>query len=402
MPGAIGAPAASGADRSSRNFFDADGLLAGTLDGEGYLTAFTYTAAGQLAQSMRYATVTNAALRTSGTLAQLTPLAAAGDARTTHLYDGKGQRTATVDAEGYLTESIYDNSGNTTKTVRYANRVGVAVTSSSALAAIRPASSAQDRTTSRVYDALNRIAQETSPEGLRTTYTYDKLGNVLSTLKTAILPEETRSILAQYDLQGRRIAELSAQGAALLTAGQTQAQVDAIWAQHGLRHTYDMAGRRTSTTDAAGSRTLFYYNADDALTHTINALGEVMENRYDGQDRLVEQFAYTGRISTTGLNGGMITAALNSALTTVAGTQTLVARYTYTSDGRLATTTDAFGNVNRSTYNAFGEEIASEQSARRSPASRRSVQAWHFPGTSQSTAAGCVPAPPSMPGMRTA
>jgi YD repeat-containing protein len=90
-------------------------------------------------------------------------------------------------------------------------------------------------------------------------------------------------------------------------------EVDAIWTQHGMRHTYDAAGRRTSTTDAAGNRTLFYYDADGALTHTINALGEVTENRYDAHDRLTEQFAYTGRIRMIGLKGGLVTAALERA-----------------------------------------------------------------------------------------
>ncbi|HET8748663.1 MAG TPA: hypothetical protein VFM98_23920, partial [Ramlibacter sp.] len=264
-PGSIAAPAASPEDRITRNFHDADGLLLATLDGEGYLTAFKYTAAGQLAESVRYATATDATLRAGGALAQLMPLAAAGDARTVHLYDGKGRRIATVDAEGYLTEFVHDNNGNVTLTVRYANRVAAAVSASSTPAAIRPASNPQDRTTSRSYDALGRLAQETSPEGLRTAYSYDQAGNLVSTLKTAVLPEETRSLLAKYDLQGRRIAELSAQGASLLVVGQTQAEVDAIWAQYGLRHTYDAAGRRTSTTDAAGKRTLFYYDADGAL-----------------------------------------------------------------------------------------------------------------------------------------
>jgi len=360
-PGTISAPPASSGDRSNRNFYDADGLLAGTLDGEGYLTVFKYTPAGQLSESVRYATAAAPALRATGTLTQLAPLAAAGDARTVNLYDGKGQRIATIDAEGYLTESVYDSNGNATVTVRYATRVGVAVTSASALAAIRPAATAQDRTTSRVHDALNRVAQETSPEGLRTAYTYDKAGNLLSTVKSAALPEETRSLLAQYDLQGLRIAELSARGASLLVAGQTQAQVDAIWSQHGLRHTYDAAGRRTSTTDAAGNRTLFYYDADGALTHTLNALGEVSENRYDARARLVEQYTYTGRIATAGLTGGLVTAALTTSVAAIGSTQTLAVRYTYTSDDRVATASDAFGNIDRSTYNAFGDEIASDE-----------------------------------------
>ena len=48
------------------------------------------------------------------------------------------------------------------------------------------------------------------------------------------------------------------------------AAVDAIWAANAVKYTYDAAGRRASSTDADGKRTLFYYNADGNLTHTIN------------------------------------------------------------------------------------------------------------------------------------
>ncbi|GAB3661473.1 LysM peptidoglycan-binding domain-containing protein [Ramlibacter alkalitolerans] len=360
-PGAVPAPAASVDDRLTRNFYGDDGLLAGTLDAEGYLTSFKYSAAGQLAETMRYATATAAALRAEGTLAQLTPVANKADLRSVNLYDGKGQLIGAVDAEAYLTEYVYDNNGNQTVSIRYATRVTAAVTTTSSVGAIRPAASPQDRTTSRTYDPLDRLLAETTPEGVRTEYGYDRLGNVVSTVRAALTTEK-RTLLAQYDLQGRMVAELSAKGAALLTGGQTQAQVDAIWAQYAKRHTYDAAGRRTSTTDAVGNRTLFFYNVDSALTHTVNALGEVRETVYDARGRAIQQISYANRIATTGLVGGLVPSALTTALAAGANAQ-LDAKvtFTYTRDDRTATTIDALGNATSFSYNTFGDQVASTQ-----------------------------------------
>ena len=149
-------------------------------------------------------------------------------------------------------------------------------------------------------------------------------------------------MLARYDIQGRLVGELSAEGAALLTGGQTQAQVDAIWAQYGTTHAYDASSRRVSSTDALGNRTLFFYNADGALTHEINALGQVHETRYDVQGRVTDRIDYADRIATAGLTGGLVTAALTSAVTAIANSANdAKASISYTRDGLVATDVDA-------------------------------------------------------------
>lgn len=354
--GSVPLPPVSAQDRITRNFHDADGRLAGTLDAEGYLTTLIYNGAGQLTETLSYATVTDAALRASGTLAQLRPPASGADVRSVTLYDGKGQAVAHVDAEGYLTENVHDAQGNVTLSVRYATRVAVTVTAGSSLAVIRPASDSADRATSRTYDGLGRVMQETAPDGVVTQYAYDAGGNLISTVRAAGT-NEVRTLLARYDLQGRLLGELSAQGAALLTGGQTQAQVDAIWQQYGTFHSYDAASRRISSTDPSGARTLFYYNTDGALTHTVNALGEVRERKYDARGRVTEEHVYRQRVATTGLAGGLVTQALTNAVAAIAESGDLRVRYTYTKDGRVETAWDGQAKLTQHTYNAFGDEI---------------------------------------------
>ena len=363
------APAADAADRISRSFFDADGKLRATLDAEGYLTELRYNAAGQLTSRVSYATATTVGLRASGTLAQLTPASSNADQVVTLLLNGKGQVAGEIDAEGYLSERVYDAKGRLAQTIRYATKVSAgalaALTAASTLADVRPASSSEDRATSYAYDALDRVTQETNPEGVLTQYSYDTAGNLTRTVRAAGT-SEARTLNARYDLQGRLIGELTGEGSALLTGSQTQAEVDAIWAQYGLTHTYDAASRRTSTTDAYGHKTLFFYDVDGRQTHSVNVLGEVTENQYNTLGQLTAVVKYGTRISLAGLGGsnagGLLNAALTSAIDAVRNTALdSKATYTYNTTGTLASSADALANAISSIYNAFGEETSRTQ-----------------------------------------
>ncbi|MDQ0016118.1 YD repeat-containing protein [Variovorax boronicumulans] len=352
-------------DRVTRSFYNDDGMLRGTLDAEGYLSELRYDTAGRLVSQTTYATATNPALRASGTLAQLVPAASANDQNSFWLHDAQGRTVAEVDAEGYLTERVLDANGNVTQTVRYATRVNAAqlaqISVGTTVADLRPSSTPEDRTNTIVYDKLNRISQQTNYEGTVTQYAYDNAGNLVGTTSAAGT-SEVRTLNARYDIQGRLIGELSGVGSALLTGGQTQAQIDAIWAQYGLAHSYDAAGRRTSTTDAYGNKTLFFYDTSGHLTHTVNALGEVTEQQYNTLGQLSATIQYGTRIGLAGLSGGLAGSALTNAINAVKNSaRDSKQTFTYAATGALATSTDALGNTTQRTYNAFGEEIARDQ-----------------------------------------
>lgn len=267
-------------DRVSRNFYDADGLLRAMLDGEGYLVELRHDSAGRQIQRIAYATATQTSLRAAGTLAQLLPAASADDIATRTLYNARGLVAGELDGEGYLTEHVYDADGNRTQSVRYATKVSGAATDVSTVADLRPAASAADQVSRWVYDGGNRVIQDTNAEGTVTQRSYDSVGNLVKTV-VAAGTSDMRTLVSRFDVQGRLAGELSAEGGALLTGNQTQSQVDSIWAQYGITHAYDAAGRRISTTDQNGHKTLFFYDMDGRLTHTVNALGEVTENQYN-------------------------------------------------------------------------------------------------------------------------
>ncbi|MDA8521012.1 Ig-like domain repeat protein [Acidovorax sp. NCPPB 4044] len=358
-------------DRTLAQIHSQDGLLLGTVDGEGYLTEYRYDAAARMIGSVRYAQpvaggATAAAAVRSGSLSSLRPTARADDAHTAYFHDVQGRRVGELDAEGHLTETRYDANGNVAAVRRYANAVtaitAAQVTAATRLADLLPAASAQDQVTTRSYDALNRLSASVNAEGTMTQYRYDSMGRLAQTVQ-AVGAAEARTATTRYDALGRVTGELTAQGAALLSASGGGAQTEAIWQQYGLRHTYDAAGRRTSTTDPNGQQTLFFYDAAGRLTHTVNAMGEITETRYNAFGEVASNTRTANRIdrwalaNAGGLSGGLANASVLAALGQAhSAAADATVSYRYNATGTLAQSTDALGFVRNYVYNTFGEE----------------------------------------------
>ena len=371
----IGVPVADAVnDRVERVFYDKDGRVVGQLDAEGFLTETRYDAGGRVSWRTRYAEARPSGLRAAGTLDQLRPSAAtASDQRARYVYDGQSRVIGEIDPEGYVTEQVYDERGNVVQRTRYAKALtsGEVALFDAGTGAWRPSSTsgfAGDRTELWRFNTLDQLDQQTDADGTVTTFAYDTAGRVVSTTK-AVGTAEVRTQKVRYDGVGRVIRELSARGAALLVDGQTEAQVEAIWAQYGTVYTYDAAGRKTSQIVSDGirtQRTIFFYNEDDQLTHTINALGEVQENQYDGIGQLVKTIAYGGRLSATTFNallGGLANTAIRNAVQELLaqrmpGNQAYAKAesvFDYDARGLIKSTRNALGYVSSSVYNAFGQ-----------------------------------------------
>ena len=242
-------PTPSAGDRTTRYFYDNDGLFNGILDAEGYLTEIKYDAAGREFDRVSYANITPSAQRATGTLTALRPaLNAANDSHSYTLYNARGQIVGEIDAEGYLTEYTYDVNSNRTQTKRYANKALTVANldSSTPLTSVRPAlNNTLDQTHTWQYDALNRISLETDFEGVQTRYDYDTIGQLIRTT-TAPNTTETRAINRAYDALGNLAIELTGNDSVLLDSAATQAAKDAIWAQHGMHYTTIASGASTA------------------------------------------------------------------------------------------------------------------------------------------------------------
>ncbi len=351
--------AAPASDRVTRRFYGADGLLAGTLDGGGYLTRYFYDGAGNLTETVAYATATGASLRAAGTLAQLTPAGSANDIITYNFYDGEGRRIGQIDGDGYLTVTGYDAAGNVVSVTRYP--APVSWTGTPTLGAVQPATTAGAHITTYTYNELNQVTGETNYEGTTTAYQYDAVGNLVA--KTLALATTDQQIYATlYDAQGRIVAELTPQGAALVTAGMTQAQINAIWAQYGTKYTYDAAGHRISATDPLGNRTVYFYDADGRLTLTVDALGEVTETRYNALGQVSDQIRYAqalGPTTAAALSGGIATPLVSAIIAGLTKPATDAhTTYTYDVAGRVASQATTAGDSLTYQYDAFGDVTA--------------------------------------------
>ncbi|QQQ02756.1 hypothetical protein [Lysobacter enzymogenes] len=356
----------AGNRRVARSFYDAAGRLAGELDAEGYLVEHRYDLAGRRIASTAYATVTADAQRATGTLAQLRPATdAANDQTTRWFFDGRDNLVGQLDAEGYLTESVYDEARNERAGKAYALRL-TGLSGNETLAALRSAAAAGEvRETRRSFDALGRLIAERNAEGTLTRYHYDVQGNLLRAERAADTSELRESRL-RYNVFGELIGELSGEGAARVLPNMTEAQLDALFAQYGVRHSYDALGRRTESIDAAGHKTWTFYDAAGRATFVVrgvadangvaNALGEVSETRYTAFGEVRDSTAYTGRI-VLATAGSRDSAA--SAIATLAYVAASDSRrsYTYTPRGLLATASDAEGQLRQYTYNAFDERV---------------------------------------------
>ncbi len=388
-------------DRTTARIYDRDGLLRGTIDGEGYVTELRYDAAGRVVETIAYANkatgytgpisvVSLAASATSaGSVAGLVT-ATASDLTTFAYYDARGQQVGQVDGEGYLTETVYDANGNVTQTIRYTSKALGTPTTTSTLAALRPASSAEDHVATNTWDALGRLSSQTNVEGTVTQYAYDSVGH-LTQSTVAVNTSDVRSLMTRYDVQGRVTAELSAVGAAQLTGGQTQAQIDAIWAQYGVAYGYDAAGRRTSSTDANGNRTVFFYDEVGRLRFTVNALGEVSENAYDALGHQTSATVYATRLSTAtvaALQGGVLSAPSNLTAAQALAT----AKTASSSNSATQLAYDARGSSSGPpTRSAMPAPRPTTRSAASSRPPRRSTRPTRSPAPRATTAAASSP-----------
>jgi YD repeat-containing protein len=339
------------ADRLVRHFHSLDGQLLAELDAEGYLTTYTYDAAGRLLEQRRHHGGLPAGVpHATATLDQLRPASdAARDIVTRHRYDAAGRVAATLDAEGYLTRWTYHDNGQVATRTRHATQVA---------SFTPPAPHAEDRTWAYAYDTLDRLLTQTDPDGTVTRHQYDEAGRRIAS-ERAWQSADVRRQRQRFDVQGRVWQELAPEHAALLNDASTAADVEAVFAAYATSHSYDADGRRTAVRDPKGRTTFFYYDADGRLAYQVNAVGEVQRFTYNAFNQLESstQFAQQlGGTALAGLAGGSATAALRALFDGLANrTEDATTTTFYTRAGQVAATQDAEGALTRLDYNAFGE-----------------------------------------------
>jgi large repetitive protein len=370
--------------RVSRMFYDSADRMVATLDAAGYLTETIYDAGGRAVKTIRYANATNSSFWANGTLAQLRPAANAANDQTTLLfYNARSQQIGMLDAEGYLTEFVYDEASNQRAVKGYAKRL-TGLTGTESFATLRTSATTGApaeafRLTQRSYNGLGQLVTELNHEGTVTRYSYDEAGRLVKT-EAAQGTTEVREGNRRYDVFGNLIGELTGEGSTRLIGGMTETQIDAIYAQYGVRHSYDLVGRRIESIDAVGNQTWYFYDAAGRQTFTVrgmydsgniqNAQGEVVETRYDAFGQAIDSIAYTGRI-TLGVPGSRASAQTAISALSI-GTTDSREQFRYDTRGLLSERIDAENYRTLYTYTAFGE-LRTQQDLEANNSVRRTV-----------------------------
>ena len=326
-------------NRSTWNLYDAAGRLVKTIDELGYVTETQYDGANRMTAVIRYAKPVDAANITNTTKpadAAATPAVdAVNDRHTRYFYDADGKLVGTLDAEGALSENIYDGAGRLQHTIAYAKRTNSTLWASGTLAQLRPASNAQDLHYWKFYDGRSQVIAEVDGEGAVVEYFYNANGNRV---------QQTSYV------NRSRIAPNAITTSTLLAAVRpvTDAR-DAIsyW-------TYIGTDQVQTYTRPEGSVTKYAYDAVGNLIRTDHASGtfdqRAIQARYDVQGRVVAELSGVGSAALAQLNAP--TQAQIDAIWNQYGTQ-----YAYDAAGRKISATDPNGNKTRYYYDADGQPI---------------------------------------------
>lgn len=262
------------------SYYDGLGRVTKVRDAENHVTETSYTRFGEVASVKRYYNPTASALSTT---TPPTVAAHAQDATTLFEYDKRGLVTKTTDAEGWFESYGYDAFGDRTSvTAKSKDQAKVA-----------------GGITTYAYDKRGQLKLETLPVASYTasgavqastvsnSYDYDAYGNIIQAIKAVGLAE-AHTTTYQYD-KANRLKKTTGQAFQGLTPIETL--------------TYDARGNVTSRTDAAGAKSVYFYDDLDRAVVTIDALGTYTAHSYDDNGNILGARVYGTRV-TVPADGG--------------------------------------------------------------------------------------------------
>jgi YD repeat-containing protein len=384
-------------DRVGDFVYDVAGRLIYAVDAEGFVTESRYDAIGQGTETIKHDT----ALVSADRRARLwDPLATGGDPgagayirdylagastsasrQTTAIYDRSGRVVGSIDAEGYMTESVYNRFGQLIQTIRYGTRanafdatgriVNPTLLASRDLAALRPVLSDEDIRSYLYYDGKGQQTLAVDIAGrvtagasaLREAHvlemTYDANGNLVEKLSYATARFERggayteATFLAFVAELNRTLGDARLLSLDYVRPTQTseQARMNDV-----LQYRYDNLNRLVRVIDAQGTETAYLYDAVGQRTQTTLADGTT-ESRTTRVD-----YDVLGRVRATVTPLAAAMGARSTANYDASGrvirTENEVGNRSwnyYTAAGLLAYRVDGEGYVTGYLYNTFGE-----------------------------------------------
>ncbi len=317
--------------------------------------------------------------------------------RTRYAYHANNRLRFTVDAQGAVTENVYDPMGALVATIRYAVKPALTEYTQNAINAVVDRINVGNQVTRYSYDTQDRLrftlrVEATDGTGKATQHLvseqrYDSLGRPTESIQyvTAVgaladyraatiamavtTHADNRRQVSVYDTAGRqiyavRVLATGAQGKHLVMRTEYDAVGRAakrteFATELGLanlaRGTLDTAvGANASARDRVTS---FVYDVAGRLRFAIAPDGTLQESLYDAGGRLTEKRMFDLTVPAT-------TPRTEAALSTLRGNRrvgdgvTRGKRYNYDRVGRLDTTTDAKGFHETNEYNGLGDRTS--------------------------------------------
>lgn len=367
-------PSTNSADRWSWSTYDRQGRITASVDMAGAVTSFEYDGAGRLTTTHQYATALSAATvegfkTTLPSSITLPSFYLWFDRTTRNFYDKDGFLTATLDAEGHLTEIFYDKAGRKIETLGWYSQTGTsagyenqpAFWRNSTLAQLKASISPYglDRHNYWIYDGRGLLAAAIDGEGNVTRYHYTARGQViqeirgqkvtantsytLSTLPAASGTLETTNYI--YDALGQIITQVK-----LLSGGHSETTT----------YNYNNMGKLVS----------------QSTSETVSIETRALNYRYDAKGRLVASLTGNGSAALAALGSTPTQAQIDTVYATYGvryvydAADHLIATYTpdgtgstgnrtlhyYDNDGRLRYEINALGEVSEYRYNTLGDQ----------------------------------------------
>lgn len=337
--------------------YDAKGQQLQVTDAAGVVTEFEYDLGGQVSKQ----TVDPQGLRlitqyTYDDAGRVRDVTSPADVVTRHVYDKLGRRTeqhVDVDGLNLTTVSAYDDKGNLVSSTDPNGRV-----------------------TRYLYDANDRLVLVLDAEGGVRQTVYDANGNVVQTLAFAkrvsglngtetaqqILgivvrdPAHDTSQFNRYDKDGRLAWSVDGTGAVVHIEYDGKAIRRTAYASRlGAAALAEVAaGGTPAPANAPGSDVVTYqlFDAAGRLVYSIDGIGAVTEQRYDGSGNVIARIAYATPMTVVlPLTQAGVAAQLRG-LAVLARDARMVSNYD--GAGRLVYSADAQGMVTQFSYDKGG------------------------------------------------
>jgi RHS repeat-associated protein len=269
--------------------YDLKGRRISETTPRGYTTRYGYDAVGN--QTVVTDTLGFVTRREYDRLNRLIAETNALSETTRYGYDAVGNQTVVTDTRGYATHYEYNavnwlvaETDSLSRTTRYAhdavgNRavitdtLGISSTAETDLAGhVISTTDGLGRITRYAYDVLGRVIRITNAAGMVTRYGYDSAGRLAEVIENERPNAPTNSstnvrTTFTYDANGNLLTQTDANG-------------------HTTRHSYDLLDRRLTTTDALSRTQELRYTARGELQISTDPLGRDTHYTYDADRRL--------------------------------------------------------------------------------------------------------------------